>query len=208
MQLSQLPQSMINAFLTYQNKPLNIKSTWDKEYKLIQTSNVPYFRYLIKDDKFFYKLFWDNTSHPKIRKYRIIETFNHAVTRGFFNNIAIVENYIKMGDTIIGYVYPICEEVEDLFKVKRTVNRMAELFYQPNEFKKLYQKIKENVKKTNIAYTDLYPTNIVKSGENYYIIDLDSLTNLDKISVNIFNQRYGTLPLFYTKFINHILYKK
>jgi hypothetical protein len=208
MQLSQLPQSMIDAFFKYQNKPVNFVSEWNKKYELVQTSNVPYFRYIIKDDDFYYKIFWDNTSHPKIRKYRIIETFNHAVNRGFFDNIALVDRYIKLGNTIIGYVYPQCEKVTDKFKMKRTVNRMDELFFQPDEFKTLYRQIRNNIENTGIAYTDLYPTNIVQYDNKYYIIDLDSLVNLDKISVNTINERYGSLPLFYSKYLCHILYKK
>ena len=210
MELEDLPQPMIDSFLNYQKKSLDVESKWNTEnkYEDVQMAVAPYFRYLIKDEKYVYKIFYDNMVHPKIRKYRIIETFNIAVNKGFFEDIAIIEKFISYRNQFIGYVIPICETVENNFRMKRTLSQMSDLIYQPEEFQKLYSKLKENVIKTNIAYTDLMPNNIIQFENKYYLIDLDSLVNLEKINVNTFHSRYGTLPYFYNKFIYGLLYRQ
>lgn len=207
MNLSELPQIMIDSYFSYQNKNSQLKSTWNKNFEIINSSDYPYFRFLIKDDKFIYKIFYDNLKDFELQQYNIIETFNYAINQNFFENIALIDKLISFENKYIGYVYPICEKVEHLFSIQRTTGKMKYLNQQPEEFITLYSKLKTNILETKIGYTDLYPSNIVKKDNQMYIIDLDSITNLNKISIKKFQKRYGNLPEYYIKFINKILYK-
>lgn len=209
MNLSELPQKMINYYLKYKQDTSNIISKWNKKYELVSVSDNPYLRYSIKDDKYVYKIFCDNQMEEQFKKYNIIQTFNNAIERDFYKDISLIHNLIEYNNQYIGYVYPICNEVYNKFKMKRTVNRMTTLFDQPEPFKILYKKLCKKIKSTKIAYTDLFPTNIVMKDNQYYLIDLDSLIKLEDTTVKEFHKRYGgSLPEFYIKFINHILYKQ
>lgn len=204
MDLSQLPQNMIDTFLNYKNDISKINSTWIGDFSIISVSKNPYFRYSIKNNKYVYKIFYETELN-----YNIIQTFTRAKDRGFFDDITIIDKFIKYNNEIIGYVYPLCEIVSSKFKMKRTINKMTNLFDQPEKFKILYRKLCDKIKETKIAYTDLYPSNIVKYQDNYYLIDLDSLIDLRDTSVKEFHNKYGgSTPDFYSKFINKILYKQ
>ena len=195
MNLSELPQTIIDRFFECQGKSHNIKSSWAKKFKLIQSSSSPYFRIIIKDDNYVYKIFYDEN---------ILETFNTAVEKNFFNDIALIENFIEYDNQKIGYVTRIFDMVGG-FKMYKTINRISKLKYQPKEFIELYHLICRNVIQTRIAYVDIYPTNIVKYQNKFYIIDLDSLINLDKTNETIINNGYGTLPTYYIKFIKSLI---
>ena len=195
MNLSELPQSIIDRFFEFQHLPHDIKSRWTKKYYLIQSSNIPYFRIIFKDDKYIYKIFYDKT---------IINAFNTAIERNFFNNIAIIKNFITYNNQKIGYVTQVFDMAQGI-KMKRTVKMISKLEDQSPEFINLYDRICQNIVKTNIAYMDIYPTNIVKYQKKFYIIDLDSVIDLNKTKMSTIDNGYGSLPPYYIEFIKRYI---
>lgn len=206
MDLSHLPQKVINRYLQERKINKEIQSTWNGDFHIINIRDNPYFRILFTDhdNKFVYKIFHDNTTNPKFRRYNIIDTFNLAVKNNFFQDIALVQDYIKFEGKYIGYIYPICNKVNNL-RLRDTVSRLADLKYQPIKFEELYKKILKNVSRTKIAFTDLFHTNIVEKNGKYYIIDLDSVVNLKSVDIKTIYQRYDTLPSYYKVFLTKII---
>lgn len=213
--INQLPQIVIDKYLSYTKRDEKIKSIWDKSFEIISIRTNPYWKILFKDDENYYKIFYDTISEPKFKKvfqrdkktrkikinnipiktenFKILEVFNLAIKENFFNDITIVKNFIKDGDTYVGYVYPKCEKTD--------------INMDSKEFKGLYEKLCKNVKTTKIIYTDLYYSNIVKYNNKLYLIDLDSLLKLEKNNLNKFCKRYDTLPFYYKNFIIQLFYR-
>ena len=125
--------------------------------------------------------------------------------RIFFDGIAKIENYIKYNGKYVGYVYPICDKVENLHLSQEIIFNLEK---QANEFKDLYKKLEKNTKCAKIFYTDLYYTNIVKYEDQYYLIDIDSLSYLNNNTLTTIDKKYTTLPIFYKNFIKKQMNKK
>lgn len=210
MNLSHLPQKVIDYYLKYRNQNKQIKSTWNGgEFKITSIREKPYYRILFMDHdkKFIYKIFHDNLTESKFKQYNIVNTFNLAVQKDFFKDIALVQDYIKYEGKCIGYIYPICNKVSGL-RLRDTSSRLADLKYQPQEFENLYKKLCRNVSRSKIGFTDLFHTNIVEKNKRMYLIDLDSLLDLKKANTKVICQRYDTLPLYYKNFLIKIINNK
>ena len=204
MDLSELPQKIINKYFQTKNITSFLKSKWNKDYKIMSTRFEPYFRILFQDNEFVYKIFHDNIEHQKFSKYKIIDTFNLAIKKDFFKDITIVEKYISFKGKYIGYVYPICNLTNKL-KIHKTTNTIRPLKFQPDIFINLYKKIQHNTIKTMIGFTDLYPNNIIEFQGQMYIIDLDSVADLHIITRKILDERYNTLPDYYRMFLIKVI---
>lgn len=210
MNINQLPQLVINKYLTFTKQNKIIISEYNNNFKIISIKTKPYWKLLFKDDKNYYKIFYEDmddrefkkifkmdktTKKLKVKyvpivveKYNILDTFRLAIENKFFDNIAIVKNFIKDDDKYIGYVYPICKNVE-------------EKNYVGDKFNQLYNNLCKNINRTNIIYTDLYYENMVEFDNKFYLIDLDSLANLKKINFKDMYKRYSNLSFSYKDFI-------
>lgn len=197
MDISELPQTVIDKyFLQIKTNSNNIQSKWTTSFQIISIRNNPYWRLLFKDSDYIYKIF-DNDI--------IIKLFNIAIEKNFFDGIAKIENYIKYNGKYVGYVYPICDKVENLHLSQEIIFNLEK---QANEFKDLYKKLEKNTKSAKIFYTDLYYTNIVKYEDQYYLIDIDSLSYLNNNTLTTIDKKYTTLPIFYKNFIKKQMNKK
>lgn len=196
MYIYQLPQIIIDKYFKQINQ-IPPKSTWNKEnIDILSNRTNPYWRIIFKDQSLIYKIF-DNDE--------IITLFNLAIKRNFFDNITKVKSYIQHNDKYIGYVYPICKEVTDLHLSQDILFNLSK---QPHKFKQLYQNLIQNIKLSKIFYTDLYYTNIVEYDNEYYLIDIDSLSYLNNNTLTTIDKKYTTLPIFYKNFIKKQMNKK
>lgn len=195
MNIYQLPQIIIDKYFLQIKKSPPI-SNWEGEFKILSVRTNPYWRALFKDDKYVYKIFFDD---------KIVNLFNLAIEKNFFKDITIVEKYIKYGDKYIGYVYPICHKITTLHLSQEIIFNLDK---QPDKFKDLYAKLTHNTKSTKIFYTDLYYTNIVEYDNKYYLIDMDSLSYLNNNTLTTIDKKYSTLPTFYINFIKKLRNEK
>lgn len=189
MDISELPQIIIDKYFLQIKKDSNIQSTSTTPFHIMSIRKNPYWRLLFKDSYYIYKIF-DNDD--------IIPLFNIAIENHFFSDITLIQNYIKYNDKYIGYVYPICDKVNNLHLSQNIIYNFDK---QPDKFKDLYKKLEINVKTCNIFYTDLYYTNIMQYRDKYYLIDIDSLAYLNNTTIDT---KYSTLPVFYINFLKKL----
>ena len=196
MNIYQLPQIVIDKYFQQIKNLPEKPSNWNKKFEILSIRTNPYWRILFKDEEYVYKIFNDD---------KIITLFNLAIEKDFFKNITKVEKYIKYNDKYIGYMYPICEKVNDLHLSQDLIFNLEK---QPLKFKDLYYQLEKNSESAKIFYTDLYYTNIVQSDDKYYLIDIDSLAYLNNNTLTTIDKKYSTLPTFYVNFIKKLRNKK
>jgi len=192
--LKNLPQNILNKYFNSLKQECKVHS--DISDVKIHTEIGPptqycHWRLLYKDNKYFYKIFnYYDSALPDFMdstKYDIV--FKLAIETNFYDNISLVEDFIydNINNRYIGYKYPIINEIQNIDN-KKAIN--------------LIERISKQTKITNIVYTDLVYHNILEYNNQYYIIDLETVTTIDVYNnLHIRNKYFKTNNKIYEKYI-------
>lgn len=174
--LKDLPQNIINKYCRSKNvksiisdkKSININ-------KIIfeTTKNYSHYRIIYENNGLIFKLINFNNSCLDIflsqTKYNIF--FKKAIYNNFYSTIALINNFIydNVNEEYIGYC---------AFKLNEIKK------YDEKKFNDLVDRLVKQFKLTNLVFTDLtingkYKSNVMEYNDKYYIIDLESVCDID-----------------------------
>ena len=174
--LENLPQNIVNKYFVSlkQNCILNTGIPNIKDTSIIHEignkssrSHYSHYRIIYKDNNFIYKIinFYDSSIKEFLKETKYDVMFHQSIHNNFYDNISLVSNFIydKINNRYIGYKYPIMNHIKKINtkKLDDLINRLVEQY-----------------KKTNIMYCDLVYHNIMEYNNKYYIIDLETVTDI------------------------------
>lgn len=164
MHIESLPNNVLQKYLTISSNKRKLKSkTPDIVFTEMKSPPYVYWKIIYKTKTHYVKIFhFPNTNFVNTVKYN--EAFIKAVKENFYKDITLMTELIYDQNNIVGYIYPILNKINKI---------------DTNKLSSLMKKTYEISKKTNLVFTDLTNDNIMTINNNYYIIDLESITFLN-----------------------------
>lgn len=173
------------------------KTFSDNEGKL-QTSEI----FLSKDSKFYYKI-WNP-------QFVFVNNFINALIKDFFDDISpLIGIIVDYSGEFRGYITEAKKNINPLelfvsdhghyFEIK-------EIQFQNNlKYIKLFNKLIEKSIITNFIYADLHLDNLVQDENQFYIIDLDSVLDIQDFQLNDLKNPLYTCPNDYFKIVSSLI---
>lgn len=173
--LKNLPQNIVNKYCKSKNiKTIITNKNSINNNKILYESKKKYshYRIIYENNNLIYKLinFNDSCLNVFLLQTKYDYFFKKAIENNFYNNIALVKNFIydNINNEYIGY------STIKLNEIKK---------YDDLKFNDLVDRLVKQFEKTNLIFTDLtintkYKSNVMEYNDKYYIIDLESVSDI------------------------------
>lgn len=160
--------------------------------------------YYDSDDKVYIKI-W-----PK--KYFFSSYFIDALKKNFYRDLAPLKCVIFDESGLCrGYIsHALDDYKKEKNFIKITDKKIAHSSVQNDAYRKFFRDLKKRVFITGLIYYDLTPNNVAYDGSDYFLVDLESVLDIESCKKNAF--KFHTLleynPDEYIEFVKKLLSKK